>query len=467
VKKDAFSFFEVMVILAIIGFIFIVCVPIVTRASATKINNARYFEAYRALMEGAQLAKQNIPSHDFTILRQELSNMGTCDYFAQLFSLSDGEDGLELAWCPGKKYISDASYMTNGLCNACTVIPANEPCPLDSTGNRHMYADENCSGETADSTVGIGTKYCRMVPERAFLYKGCDDGSVKLTDYAEQDRKTFLANGARLTAPYPFVYRVPDISPIGTTATTPVSIYNDETDFDNPDIKGNFTTVNGLTFYGLERYPAQDSCNVIDQTVTWKKRGDVDFSLAGYTKCNVFRDVYIDTNGKSANKKPRCTGFPAPYNAGTPDAMFGGSTSNENTLKCLKERFGVYKFRLYNDGHIEPLTNVNTQVGQLTFKLYFVKNDRVVEADKAFATYNDARLFVIGSGAGHAYKYYDSTKGTFVTSTDRTFVSWNDGTLSIPTSLGSPCESNSNFKKYKCEIVPIIPTVKGTQLTKH
>ena len=376
----AFSLVEIMVVLAIMGIVLALSIPLIVTDTKNKISNTQYYAAYKALYEGSKRAKLLSSTHDFSVTRAtSAQRMGVCDLFTQIFSIIDSEvNNLEMRTCPE----GNIDFST-GLCDTCTYVSEDTECPMDKHGKRIKYCDKDCS-------VGCDDKgsYCRIMPVYTkYYFQECDDGTV----YAVTENETTK-----------FVPRTKNLK-------NNKSSYNDTLNF-NDIATGNFTTANGLTFYGLEKYPAN------------------------YKRPN-FRNVYIDTNGRSDKYAPEC---PA---CGTNSNSEIEAKDCEKTLECLRKNYGVYKFRLYDDGYIEPMTNRSNTKTKMLYKLYYVQNGKIKEAPSYFNSYEAARKYRLETR--ETFNYYES----------------NDLTTPVLSKkvLQQPCYKDEDYAMFKCDIIPVVP----------
>ena len=385
-KRKAFSVVEILVIMFIIGIITAISIPIIVKDTRTKITNMQYYEVYKALYEGSKRAKILSPTHDFRITRaNNFKQLGVCDLFTQIFSLSISDtNSFDIKTCPEGEL-----DVKTGLCNSCTyTLPGTEECPMDISGKRIKYCDDKCSPCDINETPS----FCRVAPSYVKYYSGCDDGTT--VPVTERD----ITKLRKLTF------------------TNTASAYNDSTNFDKVSTN-NFITSNGLTFYGLEKYP---------------QKGDIDF-----------RNVYIDADGQNVNRiAKKCR----PCVADNDNPENEANTCRE-MLDCLKNEYGIYKFRLYDDGHIEPMTNRKARNTKMYFKLYYVKNGKIQEAPKMFGTYDSARKYMFD--APQKFRYL---------SVEENEQKWVDEMVS------RPCYHVKDFVKFKCDIVPVVPEIKAVRV---
>ena len=233
-----------------------------------------------------------------------------------------------------------------------------------------------------------------------------------------------------------------------------MSVLGYNTNFDDPSVKPNFTTSNGLSFYGLNEFPA-GICNGNNyQKILLDERQ----TALSY----LYRDVYIDTNGKSSSPHKQCgscdiknfaydSSFDTVPNK---DLARMEAEECEEQLDCLKKNFGVYKFRVYSNGRVEPISNrVAGKLGKvprMKYKLLYVANKSIVDVDKLFDTYQEAKDYKIPDSDQEFYFWNRNTK-------------YGDGEINWKshTKHGyyeTPCKFDMDT--LECAIIPVIPEVK-------
>ena len=213
------------------------------------------------------------------------------------------------------------------------------------------------------------------------------------------------------------------------------------TNFDDSTVEPNFTTSNNLSFYGLNTYPPA----VVDN-YNW-----LVFAETHTGGSYIYRDIYIDTNGKSEHPHASCGGCNISnfaYNdyfvdstQAPVDLAHDEAVACAEQLECLKKNFGVYKFRLYNNGRVEPITNRTTTATEHTkmrYKLVYVANKNIVDVQKLFKSYDEARE-------------YDLTDPTLVPPPNTNFIYWNKNELL--TALGW-YSNNAATRPQCCDAVP-------------
>ena len=428
-KQKAFTLAEMLVVIIIIGLVVMLSVPLMISDARHKIQNTQFFEAYRAVYEGAKRAKLNSPTGKLDLYRAGRFGISTCDLFAQIFSLTeDGSPQASTASC------IEGIDPDTGLCNDC--VESDTECPLDRNFKRTKYEDGHCTIKLTSTKAT--SWYCQTVPSYIVTYgDSCND---KID---------------RAARPYTFKTDLGNVEieeDITTSCGARTLGYN--TNFDDPALTPNFTTSNGLTFYGLNEYPAGICLGNNYQNILLAER----LTAISF----MYRDVYVDTNGKSSSPHRTCeecniAGFA--YNGSFISKSGTGVNVDladqeaqvcETQLECLKTNFGVYKFRIYSNGRVEPITNRKSEEARLKYKLLYVANNSIVEVPNLFQSYQAAREYTITDDTNFYYWHKN-----FLTA-PKNQLGWRQNSAG---DYDRPCIYDTDT--LECAIIPIIPEVRA------
>ncbi len=444
-KKKAFTLVECTIVFIIIGMIGAFGIPILVKNHRLKIKTVQFYESYRTLYEAANKAKLQSPTGNLRLRRSQKPHYtGCCDLFAEVISMVQ-----------------------------------EHVCDRDSNGIPVKENDPNCPVVTKfcyDSDGGlIESKYANMWGGKCVTCKLCDDGVVPVLCYDCQspDSNGLCADGLGpsycpnteptvtkeyyngcIDLEYTGMYsaKVYPESTIGSLS----SKYNDTLNFDDPiAVQPNFITLNGMRFYGLERYPASQVCPqwIEDKRRSAGGRGDM-YADANTPPCRQYRSVYIDTDGIPKR----------PSNVSACAAACGGCAEDPNKngeeeaavckacYDCLKGRYGIFKFRLYNDGKIEPMTNRDEENAYVMFKMTYMKNGKIVNVPGTFLTYSQARNYTVTGNDAKGFRFYDKSQKD---SEGEPVPKW----VEEDAPKGQPCYTTKFFQALDCQIIPITPEV--------
>ena len=422
ISKNAFSVAELTIVITIIGILFSVGIPMVIKNAKAKIASSQQYTAFKTKYDGVKKVRLMAPTHDLRVIRSGRFNVGTCDLFADTYSvISDGTNTDETTLvCP-----DGLPYNTgDNRCDSYTLTD-RERCP-DGTEALCMSGGSLVDCDSFPALAADPARFCYLTPQMITHHEHCHDGTTR---------------------------RDPDVPEI------PLGFYNDEanyasrindrTNFDTAT--PNFTTLNGMRFFGLERYPIEQICpnndlagNPIDS-----------LTKADTCGCLQYRNVYVDTNGKNTTPKENNCGCSAGEAMASCNAI--APVETPDCLECLKNTYGVYKFRLYNDGIIEPLTDRNVTNDRMKFKLSYVKNGEIVEVPALFDTYQQAREHQLSGGDAENFTYLRKTQLGATSDVARISGSY------VNVEINNPCLNTEYFNANKCEIKLITPEIELSQ----
>jgi len=431
-KLIAFTLIECMLVFCIIGIIGAVAIPVLWNHTAAKIKNVQYYEAYRTLLEAAKKVVMESEGKGLRIDRDEAPFYANpCDKFTDIISIL-GKPTPEMTL----KYCIDSE-------GKATSPPANDQC------NECDYADGvklDCNPKVCKDCMpanggkcsdGEAPAYCVTNTEPLFrqYFNTCNETK-------SDDKCQFTFNGK--TYNY-------------SCDTKGKSRFDDTYNFDKDD--ANFTSLNGMRFFGLEEYPEEQQCSDDE----WNAANNSwDNAKADAKGCRQYKNVYIDTDGipkspATGSKCSMCTAI-----ASTTESE-KEAKDHKDCYDCLKGQYGVYKFRLYNNGSVVPITDqmpdvdpnnlnnlapgerseYNERIRFMRYNLTYMQNGVKVEMPGLlFPTYNAARNYKITAVKDESFRVWANDGGVW---------QWWDRTIT------QPCKLDADFIQYNCEIIPMSP----------
>lgn len=426
-KTNGFSVAELTVVIIILALICSFYIPTIIKESAAKVRTTQYYAAYKTLADGTKHVKLSSPTHDLSVLRGGKFRVNACDLFADTFSVTVDKKTKKV------KIGDEVTEIQKDMSTKMICPDGDIAGPGGCTGKTVALGDRCQDGSIptcldGDSCADNEKIYCRVLPQLLNNYDNCDD----LTYTYDMD---YDSNWSYGTSAIP-----DDFFKNSDKYGLEIS---DKTNFDTAI--PNFSTLNGMRFFGLDKYPAEQFCSSDVTSLEQAKE-------AG---CLQYKTVYIDTNGKSntSKREEKCA------NSCSTNAKLGDgaelSNNANNCLECMRSNFGVYKFLLYNDGRIEPLTNRDeTGDERVRFILSYVKNGEVIQVPDQFKTYQSAR----------DYKLNPAERFIYLKKTERsTGEEFNKQANWDTVDVSYPCKEENDFSKHQCEIKLITPEMQLSQ----